>query len=52
MAHVSNNCLFLVIHELKMIHTDLKPENILLKNHEYDTVLSSRAKVFGKECCR
>ncbi|CDS03042.1 hypothetical protein LRAMOSA00444 [Lichtheimia ramosa] len=32
------------IHELKMIHTDLKPENILLKNHEYDTVLSSRAK--------
>lgn len=48
MAHVSNKCLFLVIHELKMIHTDLKPENILLKNHEYDTVLSSRAKVFGE----
>ena len=38
---------FLVLHELKLIHTDLKPENILLVSNDYRVV---HLPVPGKVC--
>lgn len=32
------NALFVVLHELHLIHTDLKPENILLVHNDFKTV--------------